>query len=105
MDASPLDLSSVSSARTALTDLDAQIARISNEISSIGTYQSRLGYAISETRVRADANTEVYARMTSADVASEAADLVRTQILQRSATSVLAQANQLPAVALALLRS
>ena len=105
MDASPLDLSSVSSARTALTDLEAQIARISNEISSIGTYQSRLGYAISETRVRADANTEVYSRMTSADVASEAADLVRTQILQRSATSVLAQANQLPAVALALLRS
>jgi flagellin len=39
-----------------------------------------------------------------ADIASEAAELVKKRILQQVASSVLAQANQVPLLALRLLR-
>ena len=42
-------------------------------------------------------------RILDADIASESAELVRTQILQQAASAVLAQANQQPALALQLL--
>ena len=42
-------------------------------------------------------------RIIDADIAREAADLVRTQILQQAATAVLAQANQAPVLTLKLL--
>ena len=43
-------------------------------------------------------------RIMDADVAEEAANLTRTQILQQAGAAVLGQANQQPALALQLLR-
>jgi flagellin len=42
-------------------------------------------------------------RVQDADVAQETAELTRTQILIQAGVAVLAQANQLPSVALSLL--
>jgi len=44
------------------------------------------------------------ARITDADVAVEAAALTRINILQQAGSAVLAQANQLPPLAVQLLR-
>lgn len=51
-----------------------------------------------------DTSIEAAARIIDADVAAESADLVKTHVLQQVASSVLAQANQLPALALRLLQ-
>ena len=44
------------------------------------------------------------ARIRDADIAQEAADLVRDQLLQQTGAAILAQANQQPALALKLLQ-
>jgi flagellin len=44
-------------------------------------------------------------RIRDADFAGETAELTRTQIIQQAAASVMAQANQQPALALQLLNS
>jgi flagellin len=99
-----LDLSSTSSAATSLDSVSEQLQKINTEIANIGSYQSRLAYASSELRSRTETLQSAYSRIMSADVATESANLVRTQILQQSAASILAQANQAPALALQLLR-
>ena len=43
-------------------------------------------------------------RILDTDYAQETSALARTQIIQRAATAILAQANQLPQTVLALLR-
>jgi flagellin len=43
-------------------------------------------------------------RISDVDVAQETSALIRTQILQQAAASILAQANQQPQLALSLLR-
>ena len=58
----------------------------------------------SSTTATADAYKDAEARITDIDVATDVATLVREQIVQQAATAMLAQANQRPALALALLR-
>ena len=43
-------------------------------------------------------------RIRDVDIAAETADMTRNNIMQQAATSVLAQANQQPQIALALLQ-
>jgi flagellin len=103
IEAITLDLSSASTAATSLDLIDTQMQKISNEISNIGTYQSRLGYATGALRNRVEMIASAESRIMSTDVAFESAQLVRTQILQQAAVSVLAQANAQPQLALQLL--
>jgi flagellin len=49
-------------------------------------------------------NLAAESRIMDADVASEAAELTRLNILQQSGVAVLAQANQSPQLAIQLLR-
>jgi flagellin-like hook-associated protein FlgL len=88
-----LDL--VQSYRNEILDYRAKLGASSSRISSfLSTLQS------------ADINYQAASsRITDADVASEAANAVRLNILQRAATSLLAQANQAPQVALSLLNN
>ena len=63
----------------------------------------RLKYASDTLQTQAESLALAESRVMDADVAEETAALVREQILQRSGTAVLAQANQSPALALKLL--
>lgn len=51
-----------------------------------------------------DLSQEAVSRIVDADVAQESAESVRLKIVQQSATTVLAQANLSPSLALQLLR-
>lgn len=70
---------------------------------TIGAFQSRLSTGISTLESSKENYTLAASRITDADVAQEAADLVRLQILQKSSAAILAQASQQPALAVKLI--
>jgi flagellin len=69
----------------------------------LGSAMSRFEAAMSNLQLGAASFRDAEARIRDADVAEESARLVRSQILQRAGTAVLARANQEPAMALRLL--
>ena len=69
----------------------------------IGAYQSRLTVAMQNLVSAKENFSAAESRIRDVDIASESAELIRTQILQQAAALVLAQANQIPALALKLL--
>jgi len=70
----------------------------------LGGVESRLSTAITNLSVAKENYSGAESRIRDIDVAEEAAALTRFNILQQAGTSVLAQANQLPSLALQLLR-
>ena len=97
------DLTTQVKAREALTEFQKQLSRISSEIGSIGSFLSRLDLATNALYSTRDNSSAAGSRIMDADIAEESSRLVRTQILQQAGSSVLAQANQQPALALRLL--
>lgn len=89
---------------------EALIPAIDNVISSITTGRAKLGAAqnslqhtINNVKATATNLTASNSRIKDVDVASESAAMARSQIISQSAVSVLAQANQMPQLALKLL--
>ncbi len=77
--------------------------RLSQQRGIIGSYQSRVGIALQNLQSDRENLQAAESRIRDADIAKESADLVRVRILQQAASSVLAQVNQTPALALKLL--
>jgi flagellin len=91
-------------ARTSLDNANELIQSLARERAKLGATLSRLSTASSNAQVTVTQYEQSRSQIVDADMAEEAARLVRTQILQQAASSVLAQANQIPALALRLLR-
>jgi flagellin-like hook-associated protein FlgL len=86
------------------TDVEAMIERISQYRSYFGAQQNRVDYAIANLQSQSENITEANSRIRDTDYAAETANLTKTQIMQQAATAMLAQANQMPNVILALLK-
>ncbi len=71
--------------------------------SNFATLESRLDISASRLQVDTENFVAANSRITDIDVAEESSRLAATQILQQSAASILAQANQQPRLVLALL--
>lgn len=89
--------------RLNLEIIDEAISTIDNARAKLGATQNRL-----QSAIRNQANIEenlsaARSRIRDTDYAKETAVLTRTQILQQSSNTVLAQANQRPQAALSLL--
>jgi flagellin len=74
------------------------------ERSALGTWQNRLNYIVDNMQTLSNNLADAQSRIVDTDYASETANLTRGQILQQAATSMLAQANQMPNVILTLLK-
>ena len=70
----------------------------------MGSAESRLLSAVSNLQVAKENLAAAESRIRDVDVATEAAELTRLNILQQTGAAVLAQANQQPQLALTLLR-
>ena len=98
-----LTVDSAANAGTALSAIDTAVNTVNNSRAELGASQNRLQSAfrsITNTRENLIASES---RIRDVDVAAESADLSRNSILQQAATSVLAQANANPQLALSLL--
>jgi len=91
------------SAGSFLSEIDSAISAVSARRSTIGSIQNRLESAIQSLNVQFENMTASESRIRDVDVADEAANLTKNQILQQSAATLLAQANQAPSIALSLI--
>ncbi len=98
------DISSATSASSALAALDTALATVNTGRANLGAYQNRFESVIGNLRVAAENQAAAKGRILDADFAQETSNLSRTQILQQAGTAMVAQANQLPQGVLSLLR-
>jgi flagellin len=100
---SPTTTNAQSAARLALDAVNSAISSLASTRGTLGAVESRLQVTINNLSVARENFAAAESRIRDVDVASEAAELTRLNILQQAGASVLAQANQQPALALSLL--
>lgn len=93
-----------SAARAALTAINGAITSVNSLRGTLGTVEARLNSAISNLATSRENTLAAESRITDADIAVEAAELTRLNILQQAGAAVLSQANQQPQLAVQLLR-
>ena len=97
------DLSTATGALNALATIDTAIQTVSTARSNFGTVMNRMDFATSNIQTMQLNITAANSRIRDVDVASETASLSRNQVLTQAGTAVLAQANQIPQLALSLI--
>ena len=97
------DLSTATGALNALATIDTAIQNVSTARSNFGTAMNRMDFATSNIQTMQLNITAANSRIRDVDVASETANLSRNQVLTQAGTAVLAQANQIPQLALSLI--
>lgn len=97
-------VATTTAALTALANVKAAIAQLATDRATIGAYQSRLNFTSDQLIVSKQNLTAATSRIQDTDVADEATQFARYNILVQSGTAMLAQANALPQVALKLLQ-
>lgn len=100
---SETQLTEKTSSRNALDVIDAAINDVAQQRSNIGAHQNRLNSTIVNLANSAENITASNSRIRDVDVASESANMTRNQILVQAGSSMLAQANQAPQMAMQLL--
>jgi flagellin len=70
----------------------------------LGAFQNRIESIAASLRNQVENLTGAESRIRDADIAAETSGLTRAQIVSQAGVSVLSQANQLPALALQLLK-
>jgi flagellin len=98
------NLKTSASARQSISIFDRKLSQLSLQRGQIGAFQSRAEVAANNLRSMSENYSAARSRILDADMAVESANLVRTQILQKAASAVLAQANLEPKLALKLLK-
>lgn len=99
-----LSISNVSGANDAIQTIDYGLTQVGKTRGGIGAVQNRFVSVIASISVASENLSAARSRIQDADVAQETANLTRSQILIQAGVAVLAQANQLPSVALSLLK-
>ncbi len=90
-------------AQKTINRIDVAIDKVNTYRANLGAVQNRLTYAISNTGTMVENFEAGKSRILDTDYAEESSQVVQMGILQKAGISVLAQANQLPEMALKLL--
>ncbi|MBE7213862.1 flagellin [Shewanella benthica] len=98
-----IDLSTATGAQDALGVLDAAISMIDGQRADLGAIQNRMDFTLNNLSSVQNNVSDARSRIQDVDFASESAKLSKQQILSQASSAMLAQANQLPQVALSLL--
>jgi flagellin len=98
-----LELTSAASSQSALSTIDAAIETISAARATLGAAGNRFNAVANTIRTASENLSAAHSRIKDVDVAEETSAMSRAQILAQAGVSVLAQANQLPQMAMKLL--
>ncbi len=101
--ASAISVSTQGNAQIVLAGMDSLIAVVDKKRAELGAVQNRFQSTIRNQSNISENLSGARSRIQDADFAAETAALTRNQILQQASTTILAQANQRPQVALSLL--
>lgn len=99
-----VSVSTAAAAQSAIGTINTAITTVAQSRGTLGAVESRLNTAVANLKVARENFSSAESRIRDADVAEETANLTRATILQQAGVSILAQANQQPQLALALLR-
>jgi len=102
--AAGVNISTAAAAATALTTITTAINTKDTARASFGYKMNRLESTIAILDIQSENLMNSESRISDVDVATEMATLTRTQVLSQAGISMLAQANQMPQMALSLLR-
>lgn len=91
-------------AATALGHIESAVAALGLAQGVVGTGENELNYAIQLAQSQITNFSAADSSIRDADVAAEAANLTKAQVLQQSSVAALAQANSAPAALLKLLQ-
>lgn len=98
-----VSVASLTSAQTAITNIDAAIGTVNLRRSTVGALSNRLSGALNNLEITYENLGASEARIRNVDVARESTRLASYQILQQAGLSMLAQANSSTSYALNLL--
>lgn len=104
LDIDGLNVRSGWTADKALAKLDAALIKVNAVRSRLGAYQNRLESAVASLDANDEDLTAAVSRIRDVDMAAETTEYTQHTILVQAATSVLAQANELPQQALQLIQ-
>jgi flagellin len=88
----------------ALLAIESAVTKLGKVQGQIGSSQNTLQYAVSLAQSQISNFSSAESRIRDADVAAEAANLTKAQVLQQASMAAMAQANSAPQAVLALLR-
>ena len=80
------------------------LIKVNTQRGKLGAFQNRLEYAINSLGSTEENLTSAESRIRDVDMAAEMVAFTKNSILNQAATSMLAQANQLPQSVLTLLQ-
>jgi flagellin len=103
MNSTTTTVSTSAGALASLSLIDMAIKSVNTMRSDMGAYVNRLEFAISNLSNQVYNTQDAESRIRDVDFAQETTEFTRAQILSQSATSMLAQANQVPQGVLSLL--
>jgi flagellin len=97
-------ISTQEGAQSSLDAINKAIVSKDKIRASLGALQNRLENTITNLSIQAENLQAAESRISDVDVAQEMTEFVRNQILTQSAVAMLAQANQLPQMAMQLMQ-
>lgn len=101
---STISIDTMSNALKAVSSISAAVSKLGSAQAAVGRGQNQLSYALSLAQSQISSFSAAESRIRDADVAAEAANLTKAQVLQQAAVAAMAQANSAPQVVLSLLR-
>ena len=99
-----LTIATAASAKAALATLDSAISTKDTARASFGYKMNRLESTVEVLNIQGENLLTAESRISDVDVATEMAQMTRTQVLAQAGIAMLAQANSMPQMALTLLR-
>ncbi|MEY2986887.1 MAG: hypothetical protein RJB13_408, partial [Pseudomonadota bacterium] len=99
-----LAISDKAGAQMSLAKIDDALDYVSSLRGDLGAMQNRLISTINNIGISVENLSAANSRIKDVDIADESSELTRNNILMQAGTSVLAQSNQVPRMALDLLR-
>ncbi len=96
---------STANALSALTSITSAVTVLGLVQGKVGTGQNKMQYAIQLAQSQISSFSAAESRIRDADIAAEAANLTKAQVLEQASLAAMAQANSSPQAVLALLRA
>lgn len=98
-----LDFSSKSGARSGLASLDRAQLMVNGSRANLGAMQNRLSSTVDVIGTMNENMSAANSRIRDTDIAASSSELARNSVMLQGTTAALAQANQLPQMALKLI--
>lgn len=99
-----VDVSSSSTAKTAVGNMDTALNLVKTGISTIGSLTARMNFKEESLTVQRTNAEAAYSRIMNANMAEEQVEASKNMILQQTSTAMLSQANSAPQFLLSLFR-